>query len=150
MAPLKAWKEANTAFAMLRTAHEFTDLKVTDSSQDCEAPMRETLQALANVSHLSHGVCAHLDQYLFEVHQKISGNPSASESSLSRHVRLSTHAALELVTRFSLFNLTNTITSLTLRDIPFTSPFQTGLSEPQDHLEHLDIQFRVYSKRHFE
>lgn len=137
IAPLKAWKEANTAFAIVHTAHECTVVKVTNSGQDCEFPIRETLQTLANVSHLSHGVSIDLDQDLFEAHQEMSDNPSASESSLSRYVEPSTHTALELGTHFGLFNLTNTITSLSLRDIPFASRFQTGSSE--DHLEHLEI-----------
>lgn len=107
MAPVKAWQHANTAFSRVHAAHKLAIFKVIDSSQDCKAPMLESLKAFPRASHLSHELPTHLDQYLLEARPKVFGNSSVSESSFEPFVFLSMPDALEQGKRFILSNLTN-------------------------------------------
>lgn len=147
IAPLEAWKEDGTAFWKVRTTQSFMVFMIIDSSQDCVALTRETLRALPSVSHLGHWISTHLGQHPFEAHQKASGNPSASQNSSQQGVELSELSALEKGKQLILFSFTNTITSLSLLDMPFASLSKTWFPKMQDrleHLEHLDIQYRVF------
>lgn len=141
-------KKDGTAFWKVSTAQVFIISMVIDSSQDCVALTRETLRALPSVSHIGHGISTYLRQRLFEAHQKVSGNPSASQSSF-RLVELSELSALEKGKQLILFSFTNTITSMSLLDMPFASLSKTWFPKVQnrlEHLEHLDIQYRVFSE----